>query len=383
MTILPLAGLSTTPGVTRLPPTAGRMRSDGTGVLGRVNRAYETAPSVVARAVPAGSVRAANPSQTLRALEDHPEFALFYRNRQAGLRAVVRALGAHAEWSTMTARPGHARLAAMSGIPERTMQRHLRTLRDFGLVGVVATGRPAELAEPGPDGLRINEAAVYVLCAPAPLAAVDSGAVDENGGPSRVSGRTVHELSTTTHARVQIAEGASPIHESEDLPARRVPVCHWPETRAPATRRQRWAAGAQLRVVALPLRALSARDVASVCRDFFAAGWSVRDVAYAIDHSPAGPRRMLSLDLEDGSARVRGWLRWRLASWRGPDGAVAAPRSQRALAAAQAAREAAAAAQVALEAARVERAALVGSPGRAAGLAAVRAALAEAQEKSA
>ena len=61
-----------------------------------------------------------------------------------------------------------------------------------------------------------------------------------------------------------------------------------------------------------------------IAKRFTAAGWTARDLAWAVDYEPGGAQHRLS-------ARVRhvtGWLRWRLGRWIRPDGSVHPSRSQ-------------------------------------------------------
>lgn len=99
------------------------------------------------------------------------------------------------------------------------------------------------------------------------------------------------------------------------------------------------AAARELQAGSFPLRRLSARHLRSVLRPFFAAGWTVPDVRYAIDTRPDGTPWPHSG--ADGVRHMAAWLRHRLGAWQGPDGPVPS-RSQRAAATAAAQRERAA-----------------------------------------
>jgi DNA-binding transcriptional ArsR family regulator len=349
------------PFVPKAPRRRGRLRGNTT-VFRRVNRTNETDSKTVRRAIPEGSVRAANTGQALRALTAAPRYALMNSNRRAGVHTILSLLARFTDYESMTSRPGHENLSRLSGIPLSTLRRHIRTLRDMGLLGLVANGRMALFAEAGPDGKKTAEAAVYVLCVPAPFAAAQNAprteAVEETEHPSRVSGSLVKELKEPTHAREPKTKnrGSNPIPEDQDLPQRRSQVTHWPENRPTSSKRQRYAAGAQLRSLSPALRALSLRDVASSCRDHLLAGYTVRDILHAIDHTPEGPRGMLSLTREDGPARVRGWLRWRLAAWRDEHGDPVPSRSQRARQDAERVRATAVAERERILAERAERA---------------------------
>lgn len=400
-------------------PTKGRKRADGSRVFRRVNRAAETDPKHVLRAIPRGSVRAVHPTQTERALELDQRFALFNANRQASIRAVLKALVMATDMSTMTARPGHAFLERHSGVLDRSLRRQLQTLRRLGLLGDVAPGRSAEHAAPGPDGERINEAAVYVLCVPADFAAAEAdGGVDPDGWnasqpadpraflaeraeaaepapdrgvdnpgekvglPSRFNGGPLKHEMRPTHARDENG-GDFSFDDGVDPSRLRRTVEFWPPGQAARTKAERVRAGEQLRVVAPVLRVLSGRDVASICRPFLKRGWTVSDVLYAIDHGPDRIHDMLPLALGEPPARVRGWLRHRLEFWRADDGTILPSKSERDAAEAEAVRRDQVQAWAELVASRAERAAIVASPGWAKGAAAARAVAAEGKKRAA
>lgn len=355
----------------------------------RPNRAWETEEKTVLRAVPTGSVRAAHGRQVLHALDHNPDYARMNRQRRKSLRAVLSALLVHADYEAMTSRPTWPVLGEAAGCSRSSIHRHLTTLMAMGLVGTVASGRTAAYAAAGPDGERINEAAVYVLCVPAPLSLLPSPghAVGEVGTPPAVGGSHLKKKELTTHARKENPQkDAAPRRRSANggsaaethLPAPQ-PVDHWPANRTPASKIQRRAAASQIQVTALPLRVLSPADVASTCRDFFLAGWTVNDVLHAIDHHPdTGAHQLNSIPVGDQSPRVRGWLAWRLGAWRSDDGTPRRSRSQQLRTEATRARALAAAERQRIEAERqahAERIRRGDSPSKLEALARIRATL--------
>jgi hypothetical protein len=107
------------------------------------------------------------------------------------------------------------------------------------------------------------------------------------------------------------------------------------------------------------LRRISGEHLRHLARQFFAAGWSGRDVLHALDHEPGGRQHGYSAGVHSPA----GWIRSRLAEWLSPDGSPLPSRSQqlvdarRQVLADQAARrEAAAGARVADYAAAAARA---------------------------
>lgn len=288
----------------------------------RVNRSQETASAVVLAAVPAGMVRAAHGRQTMTALLTHEKFALRNRNGRATIVAVLRALIERADYESMTARPGWEALIEATGTSRTTVARVLRLLVAWGVIGRVAGGRQAKYAAAGSDGERINEAAVYVLCAPSPLALVN-----KVGTPPALGGSHLKEKELThTRARGKsfttdvapprlIVEGAASGAPTAQVPWRS--ELHWPAHRTTKRRIQRVAAASEIRYRSFPLRCMTPKDVASSCRDFFLAGWTVADILHALDWRPDGTLWPHSgaPDTKDGW-RMRGWLRHRLSAWR-------------------------------------------------------------------
>lgn len=294
--------------------------------------AAETKEKVILRAIPLGSVRVMRTEQCLAAFHRHPAVALMNRNRRAHLAAVLGVLIARADFATMTTRPTWALISAVTGIPKRSVGRHIASLINLGLLGRVARGRSAKYAPMGPDGERANEAALYVLCRPDVHTLVSqaaSGPVEKIGTPPREGSYVLRELSPT-HARAKRDTPNRPCNLGGSLiPNRTKRVDQWPIHARTATKAQRRGAGAQLRIETLALRALSPRDIASACRVFLQHGWTVHDLLWALDHGPERAHRMDSPRPGDQTSQVRGWLRWRLNQWLDSAGSPLPSRSQR------------------------------------------------------
>lgn len=145
---------------------------------------------------------------------------------------------------------------------------------------------------------------------------------------------------------------------------RRVPPGNAPEEppwnlgSTPAGRKERLAAAMILQEALPVLARISAAHVAHLCREYFLAGWTPRDVLTALGQRPDGTR----WSHEDAVRHVPGWIRHRLAPWRTDPGDLTSPvgvsptrraeaettrRQALARAATEAARTAAAAAQAA------------------------------------
>lgn len=309
---------------------------------------------VILAGVPAGSRRVESLDQAVPALQALPAWQGESRCRQKMLEALMRALVACADRVKMIARPGHARLGQMIGRRKSTVTAAIGWLLRHGVLGRVARGRSARFATPGPDGKRINEAAVYVLCQTSHLGlakllerggqagglgletalergwqSVTGGAGEKNWHPSSLEDSTRCSWRVTTHARERRAEEL------------------WPENRPVRTSRQALAAARTLKHRVLALRSLSDRDVRSLIRVFLAAGWTPGDLVHALEHTPQELHRMPSLGAGVDGARVRGHVRWRLGHWVDPQTGVMTSASQQAQRRAEAARQALAASRAA------------------------------------
>ncbi|MDQ4504462.1 winged helix-turn-helix domain-containing protein, partial [Sinomonas sp. ASV322] len=153
-------------------------------------------------------MRAAHGHQTIAALRARPEWARCTAGRRTRLLACLQAVIDRADYETMTSRPTWAALAERVGVSRASVARYLRTLREWGLLGIVASGRTAPYASLPEDGSeRTNEAAVYVVCAPAPLAVVDAAAdaVDKNETPPALGGSHLKREKNPPHTREEKA----------------------------------------------------------------------------------------------------------------------------------------------------------------------------------
>lgn len=375
-----------------MPPSLHAFSDEPIGLvtrLRRVSRHRETSRDVVLRAVPTGSVRAAHGRHVQRALLEHPEYTRRYSNAKTTLRAVLDCLVARADYETMTTRPGWEYLTQQTGMSRSTIARARGDLANMGLLGTVAGGRTAAYASLNEDGERTNEAAVYVLCVPAPfevLEAPNSRAVDECDTPPAVGGSHLNNLKEThTRARGKDLTGAASPPEiipggcaAPTPPTPHRPELLWPAHKTTASKKQRLAAASELRRRVFVLRPMSLQDIRAVLRDFLVCGWTVADLHHALDFQPDGspwPHNGLPSEAEAG--RLRGLLRYRLAAYRTGSGEPLRSRDQRL--ANEAAENRAAAVKATQEAtrARQERANRFGqdSPAKVVALASIRAML--------
>ncbi|MDO8107138.1 hypothetical protein Q6348_08005 [Isoptericola sp. b441] len=298
----------------------------------RVSRRHEARQSVVARAIPEGSSRAPSQRAFLEAVAACGALDELRADGRATVLEVARHLAWWADWDTITSRPTWAVLCERTGRSRATVARALARLRAVGLVGVVATGRSAAY-QPAARDAGVAEAAVYVLCVPSPLAAVDE---DETPtGLPAVSG--------THPPRARESEPPSePLRGRLSAPAARGaglervdgPVGRPAGGDRPGLRRKddRMAAALALsravRARTPALRGISERYVAWVVRDFADAGWSAGELLAAIDRRPDG--RPWPYDGATGidPHNLAAWLTWRLSAWRDKTGAPMASPGQ-------------------------------------------------------
>lgn len=334
----------------------------------RINRALETDTTTIRAALRPGFTRPNRASDVLDVIEMHPQWALLYQRRRAGLKAVLEALVSVTDYDTMTTRPTWDYIINRTGLPRSTMHRHLQTLRQWGLVGVVATGRTAQWAAKGPDGEKINEAAVYVLAIPARFAGrpaprkqpcpphraaprtfgnpgsrrvIHKPSVNQNGTPTAVGGylrlreeithaRAREEASAETATRSAIYAGGRWAAAQARYPHHRQVILWSPHQRT-ASKKQRQRAAAELkRRFPAIFRRMSPADIASTLRIHLKAGWTVKDLAHALEFQPDGTRWPHTCS--PGSTDpwcVRGWLTYRMSKWTTEDGEPRTSPSQR------------------------------------------------------
>lgn len=330
----------------------------------------------VAIALPQGASRAPGQAAWRRAVRDSPALDRLRADRRTTILAVADQLAFHADWTSMTTRPTWAVLEARTRRSRATVARAIATLRDAGLLGVVATGRSAGY---GPMALGNQaEAAVYVLAVRSQLHLVDETG-DEHETPTRVAGSSsppgAREVLETTKAEPLrgLPHGAA-TRPGVLAPSRQQPL--WSGSATARRKDERRSAAAELQRRSFPLRRTSTAWIASATREFMLAGWTINDVLHAIDHRPDGSN--WPHDGATGVQQVGRWLTHRLGAWRDPHGTVLRSPSQRSAADAAHARALAVARAAAHEELMANRSA-PDSPVVAAALAQIRATLEQAQ----
>ena len=313
----------------------------------RPSTRLERSRLLVAASVPEGCVLAPRVSIWLAAVRDVAEA---HGLRDAQVATVVRVARGLCDWvdgASRTTRVVNDRVAELAGCCVRTVQRWLRRLEQWGLLGLVAGGRSARWApvarSEDSDGRvvleRRNEAAVRSLVvpegmvaaspAPASVSSVGRGPVDNEGPAEPHCGLRCHpypllgNLDPRTRARGGLGGGLVPLRGTETSSGAAVR----PGGRVRGDRRRAWWSPRRTRsteevVLGLArelqerlrvLRGCSDRYVMRVIRPFFGAGWSVGDLVIAVDRRPDGSAWPHSGDR--GVREPARWLIYRLSAW--------------------------------------------------------------------
>ena len=314
----------------------------------RPSVAMERSRLLVAASVPEGCVLAPRVSVWLEAVREVAEARGL---RDAQVVTVVRVARGLCDWvdgASRTTRVVNERVAELAGCCVRTVQRWLRRLEQWGLLGLVAGGRSARWAplarSQDAEGRvvleRRNEAAVRSLVVPeglvaaAPALASSSsagrGPVDNEGPAGPGCGSRCHPypslgiLDPRTRARGGLGgKGLVPLRGAEAIlgaaarPGGRVRGdrrrAWWSPRRTRSTEEAVLGLARELQERLRVLRGCSDRYVMRVIRPFFGAGWSVGDLVAAVDRRPDG-----SVWPHSGDRGVREPARWlihRLSAW--------------------------------------------------------------------
>ena len=313
----------------------------------RPSVAMERSRLLVAASVPEGCVLAPRVSVWLAAVR---EVAESHGLRDAQVATVVRVARGLCDWvdgASRTTRVVNGRVAELVGCCVRTVQRWLRRLEQWGLLGLVAGGRSARWApltrsqDAGGQVVleRRNEAAVRSLVVPEELAAsvhtpAASSSVrgpldsEEPVGPD--CGLKCHpypllgNLDPRTRARGGLGgEGLVPLRGAEAFlgaaarPGGRVDPSRrrawWSPRRTRSTEEAVLGLARELQERLVVLRGCSDRYVMRVIKAFGEAGWSVGDLVVAVDRRPDGSAWPHSGDR--GVREPARWLIHRLSAW--------------------------------------------------------------------
>jgi hypothetical protein len=293
---------------------------------------------------------------------------------RANLLAVARLVALHAEWNTLESRPTWARLVARSRLSARTVARWLQELRVRGWLVLLEHGstpahRPLVLAH-----LSGNRAAVYGLRIPlSPEEALHRAAeqlvarlADDLAGQATESAPDASTRSADTDRPDPSEQHQSaPVGDTNGIPSWSVLpekdslVCGSSRARKPVDNstqaplhpeknpRTALRAGLEGRsgpdweitvptsrftmLIAadwlrrrLPVCARCSRKLLRhLCKPYWRAGWTNRDIVHAMDHRPGVFGQTAGvLICPENIAAPTVFIRSRLSAWRAPDGAI-------------------------------------------------------------
>lgn len=306
----------------------------------RPSVAMERSRLLVAASVPEGCVLAPRVSVWLEAVREVAEARGL---RDVQVVTVVRVARGLCDWvdgASRTTRVVNERVAELAGCCVRTVQRWLRRLEQWGLLGLVAGGRSARWAplarSQDAEGRvvleRRNEAAVRSLVVPEGMAAAAPALASSSSagrGPVDNESRchpypSLGNLDPRTRARggpggkgLVPLRGAEAILGAAARPGGRVRGnrrrAWWSPRRTRSTEEAVLGLARELQERLRVLRGCSDRYVMRVIRPFFGAGWSVGDLVAAVDRRPDG-----SVWPHSGDRGVREPARWlihRLSAW--------------------------------------------------------------------
>lgn len=293
----------------------------------RVSRAMERHPLTVAAALDPSVVRINRASVWERAVVQLLEPTCNAAGTRT-LRAFARAILSTCDGTTRTTRGTWARWAQMIGRSTRTVARWIARLRHAGWLRTVAPGRRGEYAPRANGGS--NDAPVYALTSPRGW--LGERSVTPPHGEPLV---TPHASSSTaSRSQMEPLRGTEP-HQAAQAPHRSTsssdrhdPI--WSGTATTNGLDDMSLAAWELRRRLPILGQMRISAVRHQLVRFFRAGWTVVDIAWAIDHRPDGSPWPHSG--AHGVLNPRGWLAHRMRAWRDDRGEPIRSRSQRAAA---------------------------------------------------
>jgi hypothetical protein len=261
----------------------------------------------VLQAIPDGHQRAGSAAGWCRAVEQHPALLELRADARENALAVLWVLARYSDHRTKLTRPTWARLQAVTGLSRASVARWLRWARAHRLIGHVEQGSTERYRAGQTSEDLGNRSAVYVLLSETP-------SPDPTSLPNPTRARDP-ELSTKPAALRTAGSDLAPAKTNDE----RLAAAELLQQRVPAARR------------------ISSRHVRSLCREFFEAGWCVRDVHWALDNEPSGVAHPYAFNTSELRSPA-GWIAARLAHWRDSAGQPIPSRRQLLQAQADAAR---------------------------------------------
>lgn len=275
---------------------------------------------------------ATSQSQWLRDVDEWIKDLDMRSDGRENRRKVARVLGFNADWSTLTTNTlTWSTISERTGMSRATVARHLLALHEAGWVGRVAAGRSAAAKRAAGwtgDEAFLNDAPVYALTTPATAVDINETPPTLRGSKEFPARARETEPPTGAASRPSPPEAASGLRRT--VPAdRSLPA--WPGHVTPRSKDERGLAGREWARRVPALRQLSDEHLRFLAKDFFTAGWTIRDLVTALDELPDGRAhgqftagQWIPYSGADGipSARLGHWVSWRLNAWRDPEGRV-------------------------------------------------------------
>lgn len=266
---------------------------------------------------------------------------LVRRRRDAAARmcGLLKELALRADWEDHTTWPTWDRLQTASGWRRSSTAAALAELQARGWLLRIESGTTPRFRPMALQHLEGNRAAVYQLRIPTDEA-------HSQGLPTRSAESSspetwtptpppTHDLETSpvvrTRANTSINNSqvnapnrtkdgpTGPRHDQRDL--------GYFADQAPVTPAAMLAAGLELQAADPALRRLGPRWIRSLLKPWWRAGWTNRDVLFALEHRPStgGPAEPMLRCPAGQLRRPDGWVRHRLSAWQDESGPLVAP----------------------------------------------------------
>lgn len=285
---------------------------------------WENSTAARLAALPADHVYTCSADQWWEALKNRINLTQRRADFRATFENVCEAIAYAFNPETGILRTTWNALAKLASTSISSVQRVLRLLKEHQLITVIASGRSAAMAPKGQE--KKNLAPVYGLTVPTPPSVAptesDDSFYDDNGylfvtdcpSPLRDEKisyyRAIHEglfdqfckqryaLYAHTHrdALEKKRQGLEPTYPT--IKAKKQALIHLARA---------------LQHHCLDLRSLSAKAITEVAQPFFDAGWTVRDVLYALEYRP--DNSAYNTKGATGMRSVKKWLILRMKSW--------------------------------------------------------------------
>ena len=284
---------------------------------------WENSTAARLAALPANHIYTCSPAQWLQAVKERIDIT----DRRADFRAtfdkVCDALSYALNPDTGTLRITWSALAQLATTSISSVQRCLRLLKEHQLLTVIASGRSAAMAPRGQE--KKNLAPVYGLTVPTPPSATpdtDESFYDENGYlfvtdcPSPLRDEKISYYRAIRDGLFDLfckQRYALYAHTHKDALEKKRQVL---KTEYPSHRQRNQDLIHLARTLqhhCFDLRNISAQAILDVTTPFFEAGWTVRDILYALEHR--ADNSTYNTRGAAGMRSVKKWLQLRMSQW--------------------------------------------------------------------